>query len=170
VPHGSNDIAGARTQVAEGINAVLPHARAAKMPLAIEPLHPMYAAERACVNTLKQALDIALQLGSDVGVAIDTYHVWWDPELKEQITRAGREKRIFAHHICDWLVPTKDMLLDRGMMGDGVIDFKGFRSMIEAAGFHGPQEVEIFSAADWWKRPGEEVLKTCIERYHTLCK
>jgi sugar phosphate isomerase/epimerase len=170
VPQGSTDIAGARIQVAEGIDAILDHARAATMPLAIEPLHPMYAADRACVNTLKQALDIAIQLGTDVGVAIDTYHVWWDPELKEQIARAGREKRIFAHHICDWLVPTKDMLLDRGMMGDGVIDFKGFRKMIEAAGFHGPQEVEIFSAADWWKRPGEQVLKTCIERYNKLCR
>jgi sugar phosphate isomerase/epimerase len=170
VPQGSNDIAGARTQVAEGIAAVLPHARAAKMPLAIEPLHPMYAADRACVNTLKQALDMAGQIAPDVGVAIDVYHVWWDPELKEQIARAGREKRIFAHHICDWLVPTKDLLLDRGMMGDGVIDLKGFRAMIEAAGYHGPQEVEIFSAGDWWKRPGEEVLKTCIERYNKFCK
>ena len=170
VPQGSKDVAGARTQVAEGINAVLDHARGAKMPLAIEPLHPMYAADRACVNTLKQALDIALQLGPDVGVAIDAYHVWWDPELKEQIARAGAEKRIFAHHICDWLVPTKDLLLDRGMMGDGVIDLKGFRRMIEDAGFFGPQEVEIFSAGDWWKRPGEQVLKTCIERYNTVCK
>jgi sugar phosphate isomerase/epimerase len=170
VPQGSKDVAGARTQVAEGINAVLDHARGAKMPLAIEPLHPMYAADRACVNTLKQALDIALQLGPDVGVAIDAYHVWWDPELKEQIARAGTEKRIFAHHICDWLVPTKDLLLDRGMMGDGVIDLKGFRRMIEDAGFFGPQEVEIFSAGDWWKRPGEQVLKTCIERYNTVCK
>jgi sugar phosphate isomerase/epimerase len=170
VPKGSNDIVGARTQVAEGIATILPHARAAKMPLAIEPLHPMYAADRACVNTLNQALDMAGQIAPDVGVAIDVYHVWWEPGLAEQIARAGREKRIFAHHICDWLVPTKDLLLDRGMMGDGVIDLKGFRKMIEDAGFHGPQEVEIFSAADWWKRPGEEVLKTCIERYNRFCK
>jgi sugar phosphate isomerase/epimerase len=170
VPKGSNDIVGARTQVAEGIATILPHARAAKMPLAIEPLHPMYAADRACVNTLNQALDMAGQIAPDVGVAIDVYHVWWEPGLAEQIARAGREKRIFAHHICDWLVPTKDLLLDRGMMGDGVIDLKGFRRMIEDAGFHGPQEVEIFSAADWWKRPGEEVLKTCIERYNRFCK
>jgi sugar phosphate isomerase/epimerase len=170
VPHGSKDVEGARMQVSEGIAAMLDHARGANMPLAIEPLHPMYAADRACVNTLRQALDIAEQLGPDVGVAIDTYHVWWDPELKEQVARAGRGKRILAHHICDWLVPTKDMLLDRGMMGDGVIDFKAFRRMIEEAGFHGPQEVEIFSAADWWKRPGVEVLKTCIERYNTLCR
>lgn len=170
VPQGSKDIEGARTQVAEGIAAVLDHARAAKIPLAIEPLHPMYAADRACINTLKQALDVAGQIAPDVGVAIDVYHVWWEPGLAEQIARAGAEKRIFAHHICDWLVPTKDLLLDRGMMGDGVIDLKGFRKMIEGAGFFGPQEVEIFSAGDWWKRPGEEVLKTCIERYNKFCK
>jgi sugar phosphate isomerase/epimerase len=169
VPQGSRDVAGARLQVAEGIAAVLPHARAANMPLAIEPLHPMYAADRACVNTLGQALDLAGQIAPDVGVAIDVYHVWWDPELAAQIARAGREKRIFAHHICDWLVPTKDLLLDRGMMGDGIIDLKGFRRMIEDAGFRGPQEVEIFSTGDWWKRPGEEVLKTCIERFNRFC-
>lgn len=170
LPQGSKDIEGARTQVAEGITAVLDHARASKMPLAIEPLHPMYAGDRACVNTLKQALDLAGQIAPDVGVAIDVYHVWWEPGLAEQIARAGREKRIFAHHICDWLVPTKDLLLDRGMMGDGVIDLKGFRKMIEDAGFFGPQEVEIFSAGDWWKKPGEEVLKTCIERFNKHCK
>jgi len=170
IPAGSTDIEGARTQVAEGISAVLDHARASKVPLAIEPLHPMYAGDRACVNTLKQALDMANQIAPDVGVAIDVYHVWWEPGLAEQIARAGREKRIFAHHICDWLVPTKDLLLDRGMMGDGVIDLKNFRKMIEGAGFFGPQEVEIFSAGDWWKRPGEEVLKTCIERYNRCCK
>jgi sugar phosphate isomerase/epimerase len=169
VPQGSRDVFGARMQVAEGIAAVLPYARAAKMPLAIEPLHPMYAADRACVNTLGQALDLAGEVAPDVGVAIDVYHVWWDPELAAQIARAGRENRIFAHHICDWLVPTKDLLLDRGMMGDGVIDLQGFRRMIEQAGYHGPQEVEIFSAGDWWKRPGEEVLKTCIERFNRCC-
>jgi len=170
VADGSKDIEGARIQVAEGITAVLDHARAAKMPLAIEPLHPMYAADRACVNTLKQALDLAGQIAPDVGVAIDVYHVWWEPGLADQIARAGQENRIFAHHICDWLVPTKDLLLDRGMMGDGVIDLKGFRRMIEDAGFFGPQEVEIFSAGDWWKRPGEEVLKTCIDRYNRFCR
>ena len=170
VPKGSKDIEGARIQVAEGITAVLDHARASNMPLAIEPLHPMYAADRACINTLKQALDLAGQIAPDVGVAIDVYHVWWEPGLAEQIARAGRENRIFAHHICDWLVPTRDLLLDRGMMGDGVIDLKGFRRMIEDAGFFGPQEVEIFSAADWWKKPGEQVLKACMERYNKFCK
>lgn len=169
LPKGSRDIAAARAMVEEGFHAILPHARAAKMPLAIEPLHPMYAADRACVNTLKQALDLAGRLGPDVGVAIDVYHVWWDPELAGQIARAGREKRIFAHHICDWLVPTTDLLLDRGMMGDGVIDLPGIRRQIEAAGFRGPQEVEIFSTENWWKKPGEVVLDTIVERFRTVC-
>jgi sugar phosphate isomerase/epimerase len=165
----SRDIGAARQMVSDGIAAVLPHAKASGVPLAIEPLHPMYAADRSCVNTLRQALDMCELLGTDVGVAIDVYHVWWDPELAEQIARAGQMKRIFAHHICDWLVPTKDMLTDRGMMGDGVIDLKGIRRMIEKAGFFGAQEVEIFSADNWWKRPAEEVIATCVDRYHGCC-
>jgi sugar phosphate isomerase/epimerase len=169
LPSGSRDISAARRMVADGIAAILPHARAAKMPLAIEPLHPMYAADRNCINTLGQALDLCEELGDGVGVAIDVYHVWWDPDLAAQIARAGREKRIFAHHICDWLVPTRDLLNDRGMMGDGAIDLKGFRALIESAGFYGPQEVEIFSTENWWKRPGDEVIRTCIERYQSVC-
>lgn len=169
LPAGSRDIGAARQMVADGIAAILPHARASGIPLAIEPLHPMYAADRACVNALKQALDICDLLGDGIGVAIDVYHVWWDPELMPQIARAGAEGRILAHHICDWLVPTTDLLLDRGMMGDGVIDLRGIRAAIEAAGFLGPQEVEIFSAENWWKRPGDEVLRTCVERYHSHC-
>ncbi len=170
LPQGSRDVVAAREMVAEGIVAILPYARANKMPLAIEPLHPMYAADRACINTLEQALDVCDLLGDGVGVAIDAYHVWWDPKLREQIVRAGARGRILAHHICDWLVPTRDLLLDRGMMGDGVIDLHGIRAAIEAAGYDGPQEVEIFSAANWWKRPGEEVIATCIERYNSVCK
>jgi sugar phosphate isomerase/epimerase len=169
LPGASKDIVAARGMVADGIAALLPYARASKMPLAIEPLHPMYAADRACVNTLEQALDLCAVLGVGVGVAIDVYHTWWDPKLRPQIARAGREHRILAHHICDWLVPTRDLLFDRGMMGDGVVDLKLFRADIEAAGFHGPQEVEIFSAQNWWLRPGEEVLATCIERFRTVC-
>jgi sugar phosphate isomerase/epimerase len=169
LPKASRDIVAAREMVADGIAAILPHARANGMPLAIEPLHPMYAADRACVNTLKQALDLCELLGDGVGVAIDVYHVWWDPELLPQIRRAGQSGRILAHHICDWLVPTRDLLLDRGMMGDGVIDLKGIRAAVEAAGYSGPQEVEIFSAENWWKRPGEEVLETCIERFRSVC-
>ena len=165
---GSKDLSGSRERVKEGIAAILPDARKAGVPLAIEPLHPMQAAERACVNTLEQALDICDVLGEGVGAAVDVYHVWWDPKLQAQIRRAGKN-RLLAYHICDWLVPTRDLLNDRGMMGDGVIDLRGFRRMIEAAGFHGPQEVEIFSAENWWKRPGDEVLRTCIERYQAHC-
>ncbi len=168
LPKGSRDIAGARRMVEDGIGAVLPYARAHNMPLAIEPLHPMYAADRACVNTLAQALDLCEALGDGVGVAIDAYHVWWDPDLAAQIARAGADKRILAYHICDWLVPTRDLLLDRGMIGDGVIDLTGTGAMIENAGYAGFIEVEIFSAANWWKRPGDEVLRTCIERFNRL--
>jgi sugar phosphate isomerase/epimerase len=169
LPKGSKDIAGARQMVADGLAALLPYARANGVKLAIEPLHPMYAADRACVNTLAQALDLAETLGPDVGVAVDVYHVWWDPDLDRQIARAGATDRIFAHHICDWLVPTTDLLEDRGMMGDGVIDLPRIRRLVEAAGYHGPQEAEIFSAVNWWRRPGDEVLTTCIDRYLTVC-
>ncbi len=167
----SRDIADARAQVEDAIGALLDHADQAGVPLAIEPLHPMYAADRACVNTLAQALGLCDRLDPDksgaLGVAFDVYHCWWDPDLEAQLMRAG-PKRLIAHHICDWLVPTRDLLTDRGMMGDGVADLKGIRRIVEAAGFHGPQEVEIFSA-DWWKRPGDEVLATCVERFRTAC-
>lgn len=170
LPGSSKDIVGARQMVQDGIAAMLPHAKASGVPIAIEPLHPMYAADRACVNTIDQALDICVELGDDnLGVAVDVYHVWWDPNLASAIARAGDMKRIFAHHICDWLVPTTDMLLDRGMMGDGVIDLKDIRRMIEAAGYHGPQEVEIFSRDTWWKKPGDEVVRTCVERFNSVC-
>ena len=169
LPGSSKDIAEARKMVADGIAAMLPHARASGVPIAIEPLHPMYAADRACVNTIDQALDLCDMLGEGVGVAIDVYHVWWDPKLAEAISRAGATKRILAHHICDWLVPTRDLLLDRGMMGDGVIDLRGIRAMIEAAGYSGPQEVEIFSRDNWWKRPGDEVVSTVVERFNSVC-
>jgi sugar phosphate isomerase/epimerase len=165
LPRGSRDIGAARRMVADGIAALLPHARASNMPLAIEPLHPMYAGDRACVNTLAQALDLCDLLGDGVGVAIDTYHVWWDPDLAAQIRRAGFANRILAYHISDWLIPTRDLLLDRGMMGDGVIDLPHLRSLVDKAGYRGYIEVEIFSASDWWKRPGDEVLRICIERF-----
>jgi sugar phosphate isomerase/epimerase len=164
------DLAAARADVRDGIAATLEYARAAGMPLAIEPLHPMYAADRACVNTLEQALDLCDAIdparSGALGVAVDAYHVWWDPKLHAQIARAGRE-RLLAFHVCDWLVPTRDLLNDRGMMGDGVIDLKQMRGWVEAAGFAGYSEVEIFSAENWWKRDGGEVLDTCIERHRT---
>jgi len=171
LPAKSRDLAGAREQVMEGIAAILPHARQCGVPLAIEPLHPMYAADRACVNTLAQALDLCDALNPKrsgaLGVAVDVYHVWWDPELQAQIKRAGR-KRILAYHICDWLVPTTDLLLDRGMMGDGVIDLKRIRSWIEGAGYRGFHEVEIFSRANWWRRDPDEVLRI-IKKRHRGC-
>jgi sugar phosphate isomerase/epimerase len=164
------DIALARGQVRDGIAALLEDARKARMPLAIEPLHPMYAADRACVNTLEQALDLCDELDpqrtGSLGVAVDLYHVWWDPKLKQQIHRAGKD-RLLAFHVCDWLTPTKDLLNDRGMMGDGVIDIRQARGWVEAEGFAGYSEVEIFSAADWWLRPHDEVLDTCIARHRT---
>ena len=166
LPAGSKDMGAARRQVRDGIAAVLPEARRAGVPLAIEPLHPMQAAERACINTLEQALDICDSLGDGLGVAVDVYHVWWDPKLQAQVQRAG--ERIFAYHICDWLVPTRDLLNDRGMMGDGVIDLKALRASVEAQGFAGYSEVEIFSLNDWWQRDGGEVLDTCIQR-HRRC-
>jgi sugar phosphate isomerase/epimerase len=165
----TKDIAGARRQIEDGIAELLPYARAAGMPLAIEPLHPMYAADRAAVNTLAQALDLCDRLDPErsdaLGVAVDLYHVWWDPELEAQIARAG-PRRILAFHVCDWLVPTTDLLNDRGMMGDGVIDIRRVRAAVEAAGFAGYAEVEIFSEK-WWSRPMDEVLRTCIERHRS---
>jgi len=164
------DIAGARAQVAEGIADLLDDARQRRMPLAIEPLHPMYAADRACVNTLEQALDLCDALdparSGALGIAVDAYHVWWDPKLAAQIERAGRE-RLLALHVCDWLTPTTDLLNDRGMMGDGVIDLRQLRAWVEAQGYAGYSEAEIFSAGNWWQRDGGEVLDTCIARHRS---
>lgn len=163
LPDGSKDMADARKQVADGLERMLPYARDAGVPVAIEPLHPMTAADRACVNTLEQALDLCDALGDGVGVAVDVYHVWWDPKLEGQIARAG--SRILGFHVCDWLVPTVDLVWDRGMMGDGVIDIPRIRGWVEAAGYRGFNEVEIFSERNWWQRDPEEVVDTCIERY-----
>ena len=166
----STDITLARSQVRDGIAASLDYARSAGMPLAIEPLHPMQAAERACVNTLEHALDLCDELDPGrtgaLGVALDAYHVWWDPKLAAQIQRAGAS-RLLAYHICDWLLPTRDLLNDRGMPGDGVIELKKLRGLVEAAGYDGAVEIEIFSEA-WWSRPMEEVLDVCVSRYKSI--
>ncbi len=169
-PHYT-DLARARGEVFDGIAASLDYARQVGMPLAIEPLHPMQAADRACINTLEHALDICDALDAQktgaLGVALDVYHVWWDPKLAQQIARAGKE-RLLAFHVCDWRLPTRDLLSDRGMMGDGVIELRKIRQWVEAAGFAGYAEVEIFSALDWWQRTGEETLDTCIARHRTV--
>ncbi|WP_421725551.1 sugar phosphate isomerase/epimerase family protein [Bauldia sp.] len=167
----SNDIADARAQVTDGLAAMLDYAETVGMPLALEPLHPMTAAERSCVNTLRQALDICDALDPDrnrgLGITLDVYHVWWDFEVMAQIERMGRD-RLLAFHVCDWLAPTADLVTDRGMMGDGVIEIPKLRAAVEALGFDGACEVEILSDA-WWARPLDEVLTVMIERYHTAC-
>jgi len=166
----SKDIWGAQAQVEDGIAELLAYARTAKMPLAIEPLHPMFAADRACVNTTRQALDLCDRLDpartGALGVAIDVYHVWWDFELMPQIERAGHD-RLLAFHVCDWLVPTTDMLNDRGMMGDGVIDIPRIRAAVEVQKFAGYVEVEIFSNR-WWTMPVDDVIATCVARMKTV--
>lgn len=164
------DIALSRAQVSDGIAELLEYAKASKMPLAIEPLHPMYAADRACINTMEQALDVCDALDSSrsgaLGVAVDVYHVWWDPKLEAQIKRAGKD-RLMAFHVCDWMTPTTHLLEDRGMMGDGVIDIPRIRGWVEAQGFAGYSEVEIFSSGNWWQRESAEVLDTCIARHRS---
>jgi sugar phosphate isomerase/epimerase len=164
------DLGYARDQVFEGIEKLLAYAKLCNMPLAIEPLHPMYAADRACINTLEQALDVCDTLdpakSGGLGVALDVYHVWWDPKLQQQIERAG-QKRLLAFHVCDWLTPTRDLLNDRGMMGDGVIDIPKIRGWVEAQGFNGFSEVEIFSTENWWQREHSTVLDTCISRHRS---
>ena len=166
----SRDIVAARAQVDDGIAELLDYARQVGLPLAIEPLHPAYAADRACVNTTRQALDICDRLdpaqSGAIGVALDVYHIWWDPEVLAQIKRAGKA-RLLAFHVCDWLVPTKDILNDRGMMGDGVIDIRSLRAAVEAQGFTGYSEIEIFSD-HWWDQPMDDVIRACIARHRTV--
>ena len=165
----SHDLPGAREMVRDGIGLLHDYAHAAGMRLAIEPLHPVYAADRACVNTLAQANALCDELAPDgangLGIAVDVYHVWWDPSLRQEITRAGERGRLYAYQICDWLVPTRDLLNDRGMMGDGVIDLPLIRSWTEAAGYRGMHEVEILSSENWWKRSADDVLRTCQQRH-----
>lgn len=135
-----------RKQIFEGISSLLTDARAAGVKLAIEPLHPMYADTRSAINTIAQANDMAESIDSKyVGVAVDVYHLWWDPDLKKGIMRCGENKKLFAFHICDWKSPTLDMLNDRGLMGEGCIPVRKIRSWVEEAGFNGFIEVEIFS-------------------------
>jgi sugar phosphate isomerase/epimerase len=160
---GSKDIAAARAQVAEGTALLLEHGRAHGVRIALEPLHPVYAADRSCLSLVSEALAICDAIEGKVddpwlGVCLDVYHIWWDPGRGAAIARAGAERRIFGFHVCDWLVPTEDVLNDRGMMGDGVIDVPQIRGEAEAAGYSGFIEVEIFSARNWWKRPIAETL------------
>jgi sugar phosphate isomerase/epimerase len=139
-----------RKQIQDGIAAILPDAEAAGVKLAIEPLHPMYADNRSAINTLSQANDMAEAINSTwVGVAVDVYHLWWDPMLESEIARCGKNENLYAFHICDWKTPTTDFLNDRGLMGEGCINVRQIRGWVEAAGFNGFNEVEIFSNRYW---------------------
>jgi sugar phosphate isomerase/epimerase len=154
-----------RKQIEEGIQTILPQAEAAGIKLAIEPLHPMYADTRSAINTLAQANDMAEQINSPyVGVAADVYHLWWDPSLEQEIKRCGESDHLFAFHICDWNSPTVDILLDRGLMGDGCIPVNKIRSWVEATGFNGFYEVEIFSNK-YWQQDQTQFLKKIIKAY-----
>jgi sugar phosphate isomerase/epimerase len=163
LPEGSKDLEGARQMVEDGIRELLPYAAERSVRLGIEPLHPMFTADRSVISSLGLANDIADRLGSPhVGVVIDVYHVWWDPSVYEQIKRA--RPFTLGFHVNDWLVPTPDLLLGRGMMGDGVIDLRRLRQAVDAEGYAGPIEVEIFNNA-LWATPGDEVLARMKETY-----
>lgn len=158
------DIASARSRALDGVAELVPHARSVGVKIALEPLHPMICATRSVLSTMKLANAWCDALGADdiVGIAVDTYAVWWDPEIDAQIARAG--KRICSYHVSDWLPDTRDLRLDRGMMGDGVIDLPALRQRVEAAGYDGYVEVEIFSERNWWTRDADDVIRTIKER------
>lgn len=154
-----------REQITEGIDACIAHAEKRNVVLAIEPLHPMYAGDRSAINTLRQANEIAEHFNSKwVGIAVDVYHLWWDPELKEQINRCAAHNNLSAFHICDWKVPTTDMLNDRGIMGEGCIDVREIRGWVEDAGFKGFNEAEIFSS-QYWQEDQDEYFQRIINAY-----
>lgn len=154
-----------RQQIIEGIAAVLPHAEACGVKLAIEPLHPMYADDRSAISTLAQANAACDALGSpSVGIAVDVYHIWWDDQLEAQIRLTGERDRLFGFHICDWMTPTSHLLTDRGLMGEGCIDVPAIRAMVEASGFTGYNEVEIFSER-WWAADQDEYLEAIVRAY-----
>jgi sugar phosphate isomerase/epimerase len=166
-PAPTGDLEAARAQVLSGIEALLPHAGECGVRLGIEPLHPMMIAERSVVVTLAQALDMAERFdAAQVGVVIDAYHVWWDPELSAQVGRATG--RIFGYHVSDWLVPTPDLLAGRGLMGDGVIELPRIRALVEGAGYDGPIEVEVINPA-LAELPTGKLMAAVRERFERCC-
>jgi sugar phosphate isomerase/epimerase len=169
LPQGSRDLVGARERVAEMLAELAPYAAERRVRLVLEPLHPMYCADRAVISTLRQALDLAAPHEPGVvGVVVDTFHVWWDPELEAQIARAGAERRLACYQVCDWNLPiAADALLSRGMMGDGHIDFAAIGRWVTAAGYTGDVEVEIFNA-EVWAADGDDVIATMVDRYLDL--
>ncbi|WP_040855256.1 sugar phosphate isomerase/epimerase family protein [Phyllobacterium sp. YR531] len=166
---GSHSMTESLKQVREIVAEVADEAQSAKVKLALEPLHPAYGGNRSCLVTVRDAVDMCEQIAHPaVSVAIDVYHVWWDLTLGQELLRLGGD-RIAGYHLCDWLADTQDVLLDRGMMGDGVSDLRSIRKAVESAGYKGFCEVEIFSAHNWWKRDPNEVLDICLERFRTVC-
>lgn len=158
-----------RKQIADGISAILPLAEQHGIRLAIEPLHPLYADDRSAINTMASANEVCDAINHPlVGIAADVYHIWWDPDLEEQIRITGEQDRLFAFHICDWMTPTQDLLNDRGLMGEGCIDIKGIRGMVETAGFSGFNEVEVFSDR-WWSKDQNEFLSAIKRSYLEFC-
>ncbi|WP_328888947.1 sugar phosphate isomerase/epimerase family protein [Streptomyces sp. NBC_00316] len=166
LPAGSRDLHGARERIADALAELGPYARERGVRLAIEPLHPMFASDRCVVSTLAQALDIAERFPAEqVGVVVDTYHIWWDDQAPAQIVRAGRGGRIHSFQLADWITPLPaGVLVGRGQLGDGSVDFRAFREAVETTGFTGPIEVEIFNE-DLWARDGAEVLAEVAARY-----
>jgi sugar phosphate isomerase/epimerase len=155
--------------VADRVAELAAYAAERQVNLALEPLNPTYGGNRTCLMSVRDALRVCEWVGApNVGVAVDVYHVWWDTDLSEALQAAGSD-RILGYHLCDWLADTQDVLLDRGMMGDGVADLKAIRGAVESAGYDGPCEVEIFSAEDWWKRDPAGVLDTIVERFRQVC-
>jgi sugar phosphate isomerase/epimerase len=167
LPTGDRDIAGARERVAEALSVLAPYAGERGVRLALEPLHPMYASDRCVVSTLGQALDIAERFPPEqVGVVVDTYHLWWDDLAPAHTARAGAAGRIACFQLADWVTPLPEgVLLGRGQLGDGCVDLRGWRETVDKAGYTGPVEVEIFNPA-LWARDGTEVVAEIIERYH----
>ncbi|MCX4969476.1 sugar phosphate isomerase/epimerase [Streptomyces sp. NBC_00654] len=166
LPAGSRDLHGARERIADALAELGPYAAERGVRLAIEPLHPMFASDRCVVSTLGQALDIAERFPAEqVGVVVDTYHIWWDDQAPAQIARAGRGGRIHSFQLADWITPLPaGVLVGRGQLGDGSVDFRAWRRLVEAAGFDGPIEVEIFNEG-LWAREGAEVLAEVAARY-----
>jgi sugar phosphate isomerase/epimerase len=163
LPPGTRDLTAARAQVVDMLGALREHGAGSDVRLAVEPLHPMYAADRSCINTLAMALDVCDAVGPDLGVMLDAYHIWWDAELGRGLARVGAD-RLLGWQVCDWLVPARDLLNDRGMMGDGVIDLARLDRLVTAAGYQGLIEVEIFSD-DWGRRDPATTLQVCVERF-----
>lgn len=160
---GERDLAAARARVEDALGLLLDHARQVGVALGLEPLHPMYAADRSCLSTFAHCLDLCERLGEGTGIVADTYHCWWDPHFAQGLRAAGPE-RILTFHLADWLVPTRDLYQDRGMIGDGVVDFAFFRSILDEIGYDGPFEIELFSKLDWWTREGDETVRISVER------